>query len=53
MQDRDFAINLPWSPPRNEAKLTIGMGWGGGKVQKKVSVVEETIYFKRGEIDPD
>ena len=53
MQDRDFAINLPRSPPRNEVKLTIRLGWGGGKVQKKVSVVEEAIYFKRGEIDSD
>ena len=53
MQDRDFAINLPRSPPWNETKLTSGLGWGGVKVQKKVSVVEEAIYFKRGEIDPD
>ena len=53
MQDRDFAINLPRSPPRNEAKLTTGLGWGGGTVQKKVRVVEEVIYFKRGKIDPD
>ena len=51
MQDRNFAINLPRSPPLNEAKLTTGIRWGGGKVQKKVSVVEETIYFKRGDID--
>ena len=34
-------------------KITIGLGWDGGKVQKKVSIVEETIHFKRGEIDLD
>ena len=45
----DFAINLPWSPPRNEVKLTTGMGWGGGKVQKKVSVMEENIFQKGGD----
>ena len=32
-------------------KLTTGLGWDRGKVQKKVSVVEEAIYFKRREID--
>ena len=53
MQDRDFAIDLPRSPHWNETKLTSSLGWGGGKVQKNVSIVAETIYFKRGEIDPN
>ena len=31
----------------------IDVGWGGGKVQKKVSSLEMTIHIKRGKIDFD
>ena len=51
MQDRSSALHLSWPSLRYEAKFPIGPGWGGGKIWKEASFMEDSLYLKRVKID--